>query len=242
MAVPLTNSFEGGTDGTTITTGNSGGASGNAFETVTIGTGYTLTYEDSPVLSQSMCSAHTPGATSAGTEVRWDAAVGTVGPNIYTRFYVRFSALASSTPNNRPMAMTTSGTQRCALVFWGSVQPGKFTWADASDSGGTSSTMTMSANTTYRFECVWTLSTTVGQAVINCYLGDSTTPLETLTSPASQNFGATTINSIGFGYRTAGTNAQYGIMYMDGLALGTSGPFGPIVPQAPVRVPAVPFL
>ena len=35
----LLNSAEGGSNGTTVTTGNSGGTSGNAFDSVLIGTG-----------------------------------------------------------------------------------------------------------------------------------------------------------------------------------------------------------
>ena len=43
--LPANNSFEGGSDETTITTGNSGGASGSAFDVVTIGAGNGLVYD-----------------------------------------------------------------------------------------------------------------------------------------------------------------------------------------------------
>ena len=41
------NSFEGGTNGTTISTANSGGLSGDAWDTVSIGSGATATYDTS---------------------------------------------------------------------------------------------------------------------------------------------------------------------------------------------------
>jgi hypothetical protein len=88
--------------------------------------------------------------------------------------------------------------------------------------------MTMQANTIYRFECQWTLSATVGRAIINCYLGDSTTVLETMDSTANQNFGGTTFNSLDIGYRTNGTSSQYGTMLVDGFGLSTTGYLGPV--------------
>lgn len=226
MAVPLLNAFEGGSDGTTITTGNSGGASGDAFTSVGIGATHALTYENSPALSEGLCAVITPGVTSAFTEVEWDSTVvGTIGPTVYTRCYFRHVG-AFLTVHQRFMALASGGTQRCALAYIASTR--RFTWTDAADSLGTSSAIQLEQDTTYRFECEWTLSATVARAIINCYLGDSTTPLETLDSTANQNFGGTTMNRIAFGLTSGGSSANQGPLALDGLAIGTEDLFGPL--------------
>lgn len=245
MAVPLTNTFEGGSDGTTITTGNSGGASGNAFTNVSIAATHTLQYKNTPALSGSLCAVITPGASSGVTFVQWQPAdVGTIGPTVYTRCYWRnIGAFLSN--NNRVQYMEGAGgsTFRCGFAVQGTAgTAGKFTWVNAAGVSGTSSTMTCSVDTTYRFECQWTLSATVGQVDINCYLGDSTSPLETLSSAATQNFGSTTLDACAWGTVAAGvTNATQAPYGLDGLAIGTTGYFGPITSVTPGPADNPPF-
>lgn len=232
MAVPLANTLEGGSDGTTITTGNSGGASGNAFDAVGISATHTLTYENSPVMSQALCAVNTPGGTSGTAYVQWaPASVGTIGPTVYTRCYWRnIGSFLSNSNRFQYMEGAASTSHRCDLQVGGTGgSPGRFTWVNAAGTSGTLSTNTLSVDTTYRFECLWTLSTTVGQVVINCYLGDSTTPLETLTSPATQNFGGTTMDTISWGnVATSVTSSTQAPAGYDGLAIGTTGYFGPV--------------
>lgn len=232
MAVPLSNTFEGGTDGTTITTGNSGGASGSAFTNVVIAATHTLTYENSPVLSGGLCGVVTPGGTTGTTFVQWQPAdVGTIGPTVYTRSYWRAIG-AFGTVNNRFLYMEGAGgtTHRAGIEVGGtSGSPGKFSWVNAAGTIGTLSTNTLVVDTTYRFECKFTLDATVGQVDVNCYLGDSTTVLETLSSAATQNFGSTTLDACAWGsVATNVTSATQSPYALDGLAIGTTGYFGPV--------------
>lgn len=233
MAVPLSNTFEGGSDGTTITTGNSGGVSGNAFDLVTIGATHTVAYSSGSAISQTLSALITPGGTSGTSFVQWgSASVGTIGPTVYTRFYWRNVGAFSST-NCRQQYMEGAGGSalRCALTVNGTAgTPGKFSWVNSAGTAGTLSTSTLAIDTTYRFECKWTLDASVGQAFISVFVGDSATPLETLVSPATQNFGAANMDTISWGnVSTNVTNLTQAPTVYDGLAIGTAGYFGAIV-------------
>lgn len=86
----LKSSFDGGTDGVAITTGNSGGASGNAFDAVNSAGGVTApTFRSTQRHGSSgLAFGVTQGATNTfvgGSTVQWNFAS---EPAIYVRFYV----------------------------------------------------------------------------------------------------------------------------------------------------------
>ena len=60
------NTFEGGTNGTAITTANSGGASGDAFDAVPNGTGITVTYDNAWKLNGSLSGKIVQTSTGTG--------------------------------------------------------------------------------------------------------------------------------------------------------------------------------
>jgi hypothetical protein len=66
-AVPLFNTFDGGTDGTTITTGNSGGASGDPWSFVQIAAGGTATYVAASAYRGGMSGQFVTGTAGAIT-------------------------------------------------------------------------------------------------------------------------------------------------------------------------------
>ena len=222
----IVNTFEGGTSGT-ITAANSGGASGVAFTTVNLDVFAAIDYTNSPALSQGVsCLITPPVSPAASPTLIWDSTVlGTLGPSIYSRCY--FCAVGSSwgSVNNRFMALYSSGTLRAGLLF--DTPNGQVGFCNSANSFVSETTMRMQLNTVYRIECLWTLSATVGQAVINVYLRDSTTVLETLTSAATQNFGGTTMNEVRWGSPLAGlTTATCPSLVLDGLGLSTTGYMG----------------
>jgi hypothetical protein len=232
-----TNNFEGGTVGSTITSGNSGGISGTAWNTVTIGAGASCTYVNSPVLTGKKCVAMSVGASAGVTQLDWRTPeIGTIGPVIYTRFYMMYDAWPVTT-NNRVMYLLTGlGAMRAGLILNNGTDAAarKFSFADGGNNfggtGGQVSTTRLDAAKVYRFEARWLLSTTVGQAIISVYEGHSTTPIETLTSTADQNFAGTTMGSPSFGYNDSRDNTDYvGRLYMDSIAIGESGYFGPVL-------------
>jgi hypothetical protein len=103
---PLRNTFEGGTDGTTITQANSGGASGDAWSTAPIiGTGVTLTYSSLQAAHGALSMRIVQPATPASTRVEWDA-LGALTGNVYFREYLflpTYSARSCSAASARTL-------------------------------------------------------------------------------------------------------------------------------------------
>jgi hypothetical protein len=91
VPAPLSNTFEGGTDTAAITTGNSGGASGDAFNAV-VGT---CTYVSTPAMNGTLAAKFDHTAANAQSLVRWTG-LGTITTDVYWRLYAQYTAL----PNN----------------------------------------------------------------------------------------------------------------------------------------------
>lgn len=164
-----TNSFEGGSNGTTVTTGNSGGASGNAANTVTTGASFTHRFTTAQAAHGTL-SLEQAGGAGTQCHFTWD-----FGPvdRIYGRAYVRFATgfQARSLIQCRAAA---SQTWRIALLGTGAVvfNNAANTTLDTSP--------TLSLDTWYRIEYDVTQST--GNATVTIYAGDSTTPFDTLSA------------------------------------------------------------
>jgi hypothetical protein len=87
------NTFEGGSQGTTISPGNSGGASGDAFQAVTIAAGGTLTF-DSGGIKGAFGARMTGDGTSANIYGEWSTIIGTQ-TTIWGRLYWRWNAYST---------------------------------------------------------------------------------------------------------------------------------------------------
>jgi len=72
----LVNSFEGGTNGVTVSAANSGGGSGNAFDSVTIGTGASIIY-DTTQTQGALAAKVATGASVSTVFATWSTAMGT---------------------------------------------------------------------------------------------------------------------------------------------------------------------
>src|SRR5690242_18849335 len=92
-APPLANTFEGGTNGTTITTANSGGASGDAFSAGTIGAAGTLKFDNTH--SRDSLAVKIANASSQVSQVEWRSLGGLTG-NVYFRAYIYITALPNA--------------------------------------------------------------------------------------------------------------------------------------------------
>jgi hypothetical protein len=91
----LTNSFESGTNGTTITTGNSGGASGNAFD-VTEASGTSILVYSNTQAAHGSLSAEFANNGDGANSVSWSTSLGTQ-TQVWFRAYVYFTANPSVT-------------------------------------------------------------------------------------------------------------------------------------------------
>lgn len=221
MALPLANTFEGGTDETTVTTGNSGGASGDAFDVVTITAG--------ALVFDTARAAH--GGLSARVDVvsnlanvEWRAAsTGGDWTQVWGRVYVYFTANPANTI--RLVGIFNSAGTRMADV---SVQSGGF--LRVSDSAFTSddSVGTILLNQWTRIEFTVLHSATVGVIEAKIFSADALTPITngTVTSPATRNTG-TGAQRASFGQ--AISNVQTTTFWMDSIQINSTGYPGPLL-------------
>ena len=91
MAVNFFNNAEGGTDGSTVTFGNSGGGSGNGFSIVAANTG-TINYTSDQRFDGSLSYAISPGSASSSN---FTVNLGT-NSIISARFYTMFTAVPTA--------------------------------------------------------------------------------------------------------------------------------------------------
>jgi hypothetical protein len=209
------NSFEGGTDGTTVSTGNSGGASGTAFSGVQITGTSTVKYESTGALHDTM-SCEIVANAGYGL-VRWDNAVLGSLTTTCCAMYVKFSALPSAYSPISEGKQTDGGSLawRINVSSLGNV---RLVNASAATVASTTSAP-ISTGTLYRIE--WQITHGTGAYNVQVFSGDSTTALATLSGTSAGAFGTAT-QQIYFG-RTQ--TPDYTVM-IDTLGVDT-GALGP---------------
>jgi hypothetical protein len=215
----LTNSFAGGSNGVAITTVNSGGTSGDAFNAVA----GTLVY-DSTYAIHSTLSAHGSNTGTNAARVRWSSSLGTV-TQAWFRIYGYFTAYPAShvvifSCDNFSLFMKHSGAGQGLLYA-----------QDGNNNIMISDTTTaLPSGAWWRVEGYCIASTTVGAAQIKVFVtgADSSTPDETKTSTSAWNTGASI------------TQANYGIcgwaggggtwdLWWDALGASDTAYIGPVV-------------
>lgn len=183
MVLALANTLEGGTEGTSITTGNSGGKSGSAFSG---------TFGTAPKYRAASARYGQFGikvAPAAAASYAYWTAPNVSGDTYYARFNFRIN-----------------GTIPSSTIIWakgGSISyirindaGGGHIRAQAGSSGTVGSVATITAGTWYQFQVYTIVSATVGQTIVRVY-DDTGALLETITSPATGNTASGT--TIGFG-------------------------------------------
>lgn len=185
------NTFEGGTNGATITTSNSGGASGTAWDFIEILAGATATY--TTTASNGSRAASFTG-NGAHAYLQWYI---TSTTKMSLRAYVRLPAL--------PSAEFQAITPRSTTDYIGSVNfttAGKIKLTSAAPGTPTlfTATTALSVNTWYRVEVSWEVGTTTanGKVQFKYFLGDGTTAIESFTSTTA-NLGTSPIVDLRLG-------------------------------------------
>lgn len=215
---PLTNSFEGGTNGTTITTGNSGGGSGNAFDTVTIPGGSTVTYSNTVSAHGTLSSAVATTTDTSSLYVQWDVSEGTQ-TTIYFRAYCYLPA--SSSGNWRPFAAESSNTHAASFFFAAGVL--KTSYGSAFTNGPVFTTA-IPTNQWIRIEGYVTGDPSVGALSVSLYTSmDSIVPNEVHSVSGINTTGALT--QYRFGQNAATANS--GPYYLDDIGVSSTGYLGP---------------
>jgi hypothetical protein len=218
----ISNNAEGGTTGTTVTTGNSGAESGTAAASVLINAGNAITFDTAAAHRGGLGYKFDMGTTQP-CQLTW-----TLATTIRTvmRFYFMATALPSANDYVAVYRNATLGPATLTLTT-----ANKFNVQNAAGAGISASTATNAivANTWYRVELAITKGTTTSNGRIEYayYIGDSTTAEFSYDSGTTVNAGTTDIASIRLGRNTAGTVA--GIRYYDDLVARdlASGWIGP---------------
>lgn len=219
------NSFEGGTTGSQITAASSGGVSGDAFTAVS---GATTLYSNVQA-AHGVLSMATSTTNASQGYIRWNT--NTTATSVAARLYIYATGLPTGDEHLIRLNTGTPGAGTRLVSIHYNVN-GNLRISDASGTSGVwTSTNTLPLNQWVRIELFAIAGSTTSNGTIKgaYYLGDSTTPVETLYSNTAANVGtAQNFTYVVMGrYSGAGT-VQY---YFDDLATddAATGLIGPIV-------------
>jgi RHS repeat-associated protein len=228
----VANSAEGGTNGTTVTVANSGGASGDPFNVVTRGTGAALTFATAAAEHGSLGYSLT-ATSGTGTHLDW---TGYNATSAAVRFYYNPGSTLPSTTVRLLDVRNSTGTAARVLVS----SSNQLIVQNAAGTTLKTFPTTLSTNTWYRIELGVSISATAATVNAAYYSGDSTTPADPAYSTSTANTGTANITTISIGDTSSATWA--GTAYFDDLAAqpGTTSYIGsvPTVPAAPTSVVA----
>lgn len=215
----LTNTAEGGSNGTAVTTGNSGVASGTAFTVVSAGTGGTITYSSTTPHHGSLCYDFDQSTAANLCYVTIDD---TAATSWAVRFYLRLDALPSATLQFPAGVRDAADTHLCRVQM---TAAGQIQIVGGATNGTATTGTALAAGTWYRFEFYGSgLNSAAGSATCEVYAGDATgTPQLTATLSGFTTAAAATRVRYG-----KGSSATVG-WQLDDLAqnLGTATPLGP---------------
>lgn len=187
------NSGEGGSDGVTVTTGNSGGASGDAWTSVTLGGGSDVEYDT----AQSAHGGVSHLVIPANNQTAWFRKDFTAASQAMASFYVRFPSA--------PAVVTSICLVRNSTSTAASVRIDTNLQLRIYDGPGSNlQTFTaLSANTWYRVEVRVIKGTGSSDGTIEFayYVGDSGTAVESYSS-AVRDTGTTDLVNIRYGRAT----------------------------------------
>ena len=222
----LTNSFEGGPASVAISTANSGGTSGDAFDGVTTAGGTTATYSTAhPTRGSTGAAFGIPASAGQAAYVAYSTSLTAVATAaaLYARRYI---FLTASPPIAYGIVRGLSGASQRWRVALNTSRKIEARAADNSVIG--TSTTTLALSTPYRIEVSATGSTT-GSIEVRIYAGEDTTPTETMGPYTPVNLGGP-VAEIRFGVTAAVGAATAMIDYCDDIGASTVTWLGPATP------------
>lgn len=221
----LENTFEGhASNGIAITPANSGGASGDAFQTTSIGVTSFFESANTGIADGGSRDAYISAAATEASWLAWTTSMGTK-TTIWSRFYIAFLALP--TGSIRPYG-AMNGSSRAGVIQIGT--NGKISLFDSLTIALATSTNLVNIGNITRIETKVICSATVGQIECKMFLTNpitSTTPDETFATPATANT-LTQVTAYRFGRVESGSVAT-GDYWMDDPAVDDTGYIGPYV-------------
>lgn len=217
--VLASNTFETGTNGVAVSSANSGGSADTAFDSVSIGTGATLAYDNARAVAGVLSCQVATGVSTSLSFAEWAAATLGTQDTVFLRGYFFFTANPAAA--HRIMAAFGSATTRASIQVSAS---GKL--RSHLPAGGIIQTMTASIplNQWFRVEARITGSAANGQIEVALFsTAASSIPTEVITSSATQNLGGQ-IDSARWGLSTALANVAP--FWIDNVAVGIGGYVG----------------
>jgi hypothetical protein len=204
--------------GTTVDTTNS--ATPNAWTSLTIGTGCTVTY-DNAVTMKGAKNIKFASATGQTNYAEWLGITGGSTAGAAVRFYFYMPAFAATTDQNILGIRTTGSGTALAGLRINHTTGALIAYSDAASTALGTTTGTLSANTLYRIEVAMTNpSTTTGTYTLRVYAGDSTTAISNMSLDLTAvNLGSSAAGTFRFG-RVGVLNDTWTI-YMDDIAAQT---------------------
>jgi hypothetical protein len=220
--LPIANTFEGGTNGTTVSAANSGGASGTAFTGGPLNGASAPTYSTARAYEGTVSLASVQTGTFSPQDAYWSG-LGSLVVDVWCRFYFYLGSVPTA---DTPIFTFNTSTQAKALFLRISTAQ-KIYLENAG--GGTIATSTVSVPTGQwcRIEARHRASTTVGQGELWLYNtpGAAVGSFDDHISGTAANTGANTefigIGASGGGYINATWN-------WDAVALSSTGQIGPL--------------
>jgi hypothetical protein len=228
-----TNDFEGGSSGSTITTGNSGGTGQNAFNSVVAST---LVTPNSPTFDNthtrgSLAAKFNTGATAAQQFVSWTTAVGTLTTDFYARLYIYITA---APPANIRMLTAHEGSSLHAglnLTSGGGVR------LLSSSAAAIGTELALDLNAWNRVEVKFPMGATSTLELRTHKGANLDTTTVTGSTTGTNVAGRTQVDTYRLGHSIAGTATNYS-WWADDLAMGDNGAYlGP----APAGIPLTNF-
>lgn len=224
----LTSSFEGGTVGATISTGNSGAASGNPFDSVSIGASATAVYDNAHAAHGSVAAEFTTAGTATTSLLEWTTTMGTQ-TTIWYRLYVYLAS--TPTPAFRAFQARSGATHAASVLFSGTAIQLS---AGAAFGADVTFTTHPPIGSWFRMEGFFTGDPSAGVVNASLYTSmDSATPTETHTVSGLNTTG--TLTQYWFGQSNSVTGS--GPFWLDDVGISNTGFLGPIIP--PDAPPAV---
>lgn len=203
----LQNTNEGGTDETTVTTANSGGASGDAWTFVDGGGTRVFDTAQASHGSLSLRLATASGGSNRFSLFEWTHSAISQS---YGRFYIRLSA---GSTDHRELARIRNGAQQSFAIDLTAAEVLEI--HNRNNAVVATGSTTLSINTWYRIE--WSLTPgPAGSATVYLYDLDSATPLETL-GPVTSDYDGTTVSVVTFGQIDSISNLPS--MWFDSIAV-----------------------
>lgn len=229
-----TNNFEGQANTTALTTGNSGGASGNAFNTVTLGATGAVTFSSADPAHASNNGRFAVGGTGASNpRVSWNSSTLGTMTNGYGRAYIKTTFSVGT-----PSVLVFGALSGANKWFIGLNSSGQIQLLGSTSAIVGTSTASITASTYFRIE--WQHDAT-NQLIVRLYTSmDSTTITETVTASSLTN---SNIDEIYFGDNSA---ASGHVTMMDDVNAGATawpGPYGAtvtILDQPSIKVTVLP--